>query len=337
MERSPQTYTIVLDKEVPRAGGTFKKTQAFIGSIVGAAIHVTNEPIWIPGAKKQYNQLESIYADNMLILNLNHINAYGHIYTEVMSELLAVGDTYLEYDCILTNMSPLMASIIDCFSLKFSDKIKFISNGKEIPPFILEFERLKIVNHSPKSFINKVENILKLKRAMHAAVPIINKPKNLLLYCSRCDNKTAKHGRRLTAENEERVIQVLEQHALEAGLEFYFWSGTEPDGTVTPILKQYELYTNAKLVVGVHGGSFSNLIFLDPAKSPKVIEFCPVKGKSFYNLSNAAFAKFADYHIILFESPADCNLRRAATTADLMYVDSTIDIEQLKQTLISIN
>lgn len=324
MERSINS-TIIKREKYRKCNTT---TDIVVGSVVNGLLHVTIAPNWCPSDYDHYQQMRTISADNMLILNLNHANAYGHVITETLSELLAVDDTYTDYDCIITTMTPILAAIIECFSLKLSNKVTFISNDNTQLPFILSSEKLQIVNHCPKSYLNKVENIKRLKNALHAAIPIIKREKNLLLYCSRCDRTTAKHGRRLTTENEEQVVEILNQHALETGLEFYFWTGAEADGTHTSILKQYELFGNAKLVVGVHGGAFANIIFLDAAKKPKVIEFCPNKGKTFSNLSNGAFTEFAEYDKILFQS-----LPEIDTYSKLACIDSVIDIDELKRIL----
>ena len=61
----------------------------------------------------------------------------------------------------------------------------------------------------------------------------------------------------------------------------------------------------SKIVVGPHGGAFSNLIFLDPAKKAKVIEFCPSWAKSFSRLFDGAIDTFAEYHQIPYILPPE--------------------------------
>ena len=332
MEKNVNSILISREEE---SNNTFLKSDVFIASCIKEKIQVTIAPSWDQASEKYHQQLQTINADKMLVLNLNHINAYGHIYTEVLSELCAVDETYPEYDCILTTLSPLMIEIIKCFDLKLSDKIKFILNNESQTPFILEFKKLKIVNHCPRSYPNKIKNINKLKNLFHTAVPIVEKEKNLLLYCSRNSKKTAGHGRKLTPENEEQIVKILEQYASENNLEFYFWNGLELNGTTTSVLKQYEVFSNAKLVVGVHGGAFSNVIFLDPAKKPKVIEFCPLVVKSFIRLSEKAFCTFSDYNQILFQLSSNTKHLNAQELLELLRnEDSTIDISELKQILL---
>ena len=285
--------------------------------------------------------ITNITAKNILILNLNHCNAYGHIYSEVFSELYAVDETYSDYDCILTIITPLMLKIIQFFNLKVSNKIQFINSDSE-EKYLLNFEQLEIVNHRPQSYINKPKNVIKLKTAFHALKPITNTPKNFLVFCSR-SSRTAGHGRNITKQNETEIIEYLKQYAIENNLEFYLLTGEEPDGSITSLSKQYELFSNAKIVVGLHGGVFSNLIFLDPLKNPKVIEFCPMVNKSFSLLFEGAIDTFAEYHHIPYIIPTEIEsngsrlnlLQRSRIKQNsLKHIDSTIDLSKLKELLV---
>lgn len=273
--------------------------------------------------------LTNISLDKILILNLNHSTAYGHIYTEVLSELYAVHETFPGYGCVLTMTSPLINEIIQLFNLKLSNKIKFVERTEE---FLLNFEELRVVNHSPQSYGNKVKNILALKSAL-SAKPVPKKDKEILLYCSR-HSPEARHGRKITQENETQIIEVLNQYALEKNLEFYLLTGQEPDGTTTSISKQYELFSNAKLVVGAHGGVMSNLIFLDPLKAPAIIEFCPHIRWSFNDLFDGAILKFAEYHKILYQLPHNASILKAPESIKVLQKEeSTINIAELKGVL----
>ena len=288
------------------------------------------EPNWTPASNARLSLLKTITAKNILILNLNNCTAYGHIYSEVLSELYAVDETYSEYDCVITVLSSRMTDLIQFFDLKLSNKLKFIEKDQEV---LLNFEELRIVNHSPRSYVNKVKNVLALKEAFHSSKPIAKKDREFLLYCSR-NSPTAKHGRRLTQETETKIIEMLEQYANKNNLEFYLLTGEEPDGTATPISKQYDLFSNAKLVVGVHGGVMSNLIFLDPLKYPKIIEICPTSGKCFSKLFNGAIDTFAEYHTILYKtSPKTATLKGRSLIAALGKEESTIDTYELKRLL----
>lgn len=322
------TNPILIEREVKNAAEKkLKNTSGFLCEVKDQ-IHVTVSPFWSKVDITNYKTLKVVHTDNVVVLGLNHNEAYGHIYTEVMSELLAVEETYKDWDCVIIRLSPLMEKIIQHFHLKISNKVKFVKTNER---FILDCEKLKIINHCPRSYSNKNQNILKLKKAFHDAIPIAETEKNLLIYCSRNSHKTAKHGRKLTTENEDQVVEILKQYAFENDLEFYFWNGIEPDGTNTSILKQYKLFSSAKLVVGVHGGAFSNTIFLDPLKYPTIIEFCPLSGKTFDKLSDNTFSEFASYYKILFQLPLEISeLLKQEIIDCLEYTDSNIDLSELK-------
>lgn len=290
----------------------------------------------------------NIIAKNLLLLNLRFCHAYGHIYSEAFSELFAVDETYPEYDCILTVLTPLMKQVIEFFNLKLSSKIKFI---KPSEVFLLNFENLKIVNHGPRAYINKTKNVLNLKTAFHSARPIQERDQMFLIYCSR-NSPTGAHGRKLIEKNEIEIIEILKEYAHQKNLEFYLLTGQEPDGTITSISKQYELFSNAKLVVGPHGGVMSNLIFLDPLKNAKIIEFCPSSGKSFNTLFDKAILNFAEYYThILYQLPPDLQLpfdielpldiektrlKNQSLRGYLRKKPGTIDVSELKRLLATI-
>ena len=247
----------------------------------------------------------NINATNLLVLNLNHISAYGHMYSEVFSELYALDKTYPNYDCIVALITPLMREIIDFFGLKLSEKINFIcSKTDPAQNFLLNFDQLEIANHSPKSFSNKQQKVLALKDEFHRLKPIANTPKQYLIFCSRTSSK-AKNGRNITQENEADVVHYLKTYADEQNLEFCFLTGEDSNGRKTSIATQYELFSNAKIVIGPHGGAFSNLIFLDPAKKPIVIEFCPSWAKSFSILFDGTINTFAEYQQIPYIIPPE--------------------------------
>jgi capsular polysaccharide biosynthesis protein len=308
-------------------------------------INITIRPSWSHSFKNGFlknKEQTTITANNILVLNLNHIGAYGHIYSEVFSELCAVDETYPEYDCILMVKSPLMQRIIDTFDLKLSNKIKFIQEEPN-KLHLLDFHKLEIVNHCPLSHVNKFKNVANLKSIFHNSKPITNRPKNFLIFCSR-RSRSAKHGRNITEENENEIIEYLKRYSTENNLEFYLLTGEGPDGRILSIENQYKLFTNAKIVVGPHGGVMNNLIFLDPAKKPKVIEFYPGgESKSFSRLFGGAIDVFAEYHQIPYILPTEVQeqiadepneaLRMVKVISMLQKIDCIIDVSELKKIL----
>lgn len=338
MENNIKNFVLSREKKE----SAFKETDVTIASINLNTIEICIKPNWCPG-DNEIKTLASITAKKMLVLNLNHPHAYGHIYTEVLSELYSVDENYPEYDCIITILTPFMKNIIEFFNLKMSSKIRFIKKPEDRKKsFILNFEHLKIINHAPETYINKAKNLFNLKRAFHLK-PVKIRNQNILLYCSRnvCsktprnDGKaTARNGRRLTQENEDKIIDLLKEYAIKNNLEFCLLTGQESDGTVTPISKQYELFSNAKLVVGVHGGVMSNLIFLNPSKYPKVIEFCPIAKTNFDEFFDNTISNFVEYHHILYQlSPEIKTLDKQQLWHILKDIESTIDLTDLKKLL----
>ena len=175
MEQSPNDF--ILRREHADQAISLTDIVHIRGDSYYNIIDVSIKANW--GGKNTPKPLTNISLDKILILNLNHSTAYGHIYTEVLSELYAVDETFPDYDCVLTMASPLINEIIQLFNLKLSNKIKFVDRTEE---FLLNFEELRVVNHSPQSYGNKVKNILALKSAL-SAKPVPKKDKEILLYC----------------------------------------------------------------------------------------------------------------------------------------------------------
>ena len=253
--------------------------------------HIINEPT----INESERETIKIVAENILVLKLHRPFAHGHIYTDALPELYAVDEMFPEYDCILIEFSKNINGKINFFNLKISDKIKVMSATPH-KVYLLNFQRLDKATPDPNNLAQS-KNILNLKAAFHKSRPIINTPKPFVVFCSRT-SPTARGGRNITKQNENEVVEHLKQYAEENNLEFYFLTSTN-------LSKEYELFSNAKIVVGPHGGAFSNLIFLDPAKKPKVIEFCPYPRKTFRKLFDGAIETFAEYHQIPYILPPE--------------------------------
>ena len=336
------TNNLILNRK--SSSGRFRNSESVYAAVEREDIIITIRPSWSHSFKNRFSKNKketTITAKNMLVLNLNHIGAYGHIYSEVFSELCAIDETYPEYDCIVMTKSALMQRIIDTFDLKLSNKIRFIEEDPK-KLYLLDFKKLEIANHCPLSHVNKFKNVANLKSIFHNSKPITNRPKNFLIFCSR-RSRSAKHGRNITEENENEIIEYLKLYSTENNLEFYLLTGEEPDGSTVSIEKQYKLFTNAEIVVGLHGGVMNNLIFLDPAKNPKVIEFCPRKGKDFSRLFGEAIDVFAEYYKIPYIIPtemqeeidktSDPALKDDKIRRILKNIDCSIDVSELKKIL----
>ena len=245
-------------------------------------------------------------------------------------------------DCVLMPITKIHAWFKN---LKLSNKIRFVHNRSD-EHYLLNFEHLHVVNHCPLSYINKSKNVATLKSIFHKLTPIRNRSQNFLIFCSR-RSFSAKNGRNITEENENEIIEYLKQYSVQNNLEFYLLTGEEPDGSTVSIEKQYELFTNAEIVVGLHGGVMNNLIFLDPAKKPKVIEFCPSESKNFSRLFDGAIDVFAKYYKIPYIIPIEAqkeiadesveSLKTAKIISILQKINCSIDVSELKKILLTLN
>jgi len=109
-----------------------------------------------------------------------------------------------------------------------------------------------------------------------------NKPKNI--WISRDDsNSNLKNYRKIINENE--LLKFLK----EKNFKFICLSNFS-------FLKQIEFFYNAKIIIGLHGAGFSNLIFCK--KNTKVIEIKPKKAQNIYkNISKKIGLKYKSISI----------------------------------------
>jgi hypothetical protein len=266
-----------------------------------------------------------IEASNVLLISMPHCDAYGHIYNEALSEIAGVDDNYPEYDCIIAPLSPLMIRVIDYFkNLPISPRIKFVRMRES---FELRAKNITTLFLHPFLFSNVKSNSAKLKSIFEANMPVQRTDKPFLVYCSRNNAKTVGHKRQMAEHNEFEIVECLRQHADKHNMEFVMFSREEQDGVI-PISRQYELFTNAKLVVGPHGGAFSNCVFLQSDIKPSIIEFVENPGKVFDIMFKGFLSELADYYVIPFCSAPKSFL------GNWEIIDNTeIDIEQLQKIL----
>ena len=256
---------------------------------------------------------------------------YGHIYQDCLAFLYNIDVLFPQYDSVLVQMTPRMQSVIDFFGLTLSNKLKFVfveHFNQHIPEFTEEItlNRVNTRYRQHWSLWRTKDAILTLKAEFQRLKPIINTPKNYLVWCSR--NKTRNvvfRGRRMIQQNENEIVAYLKEYANKHNLEFYLLTGKEPDGTPTPISKQYELFSNAKIVIGPHGAAFANIIHLDPAKEATVIEFCPKaeQNRSFQELFHWAVDSFAKYHKIEYDTNLANPMSKPPPKRDLPHIDIT--------------
>eukprot|EP00965_Chrysotila_dentata_P026540 879312-Pleurochrysis_carterae.AAC.2 len=163
-----------------------------------------------------------------------------------------------------------------------------------------------------------------------------SEPEALVIYYSRLQTPTIRHGRFMVPEHEEAVLALIRSKmnsalkGVRTRLEIY--NGHRRDGSSMPIAEQAALFKSASYVIGPHGSGMANVVWLPNAKPhlrpqlqtantrasglmqscqqrPGVLEFtcgmrslsvqtqCPF-GKTYWFFFAVVF--WAEYHHILF-------------------------------------
>jgi len=100
---------------------------------------------------------------------------------------------------------------------------------------------------------------------------LINLPKskpNLLIYVRRTANNAKNHGRLIL--NEDAVIELLRNYALRRSLIYVQYDHSKQNDHIG---KQIELFYNARIIFGIHGGALSNINF--SSSGTTIIEIMP--------------------------------------------------------------
>ncbi|UJR11834.1 hypothetical protein I4U23_016014 [Adineta vaga] len=108
-------------------------------------------------------------------------------------------------------------------------------------------------------------------RTMYWSLVKLPKSKpNLLIYVQRTANNAKNHGRLIL--NDNSVIQLLRRYAMKHSLTYVQYDHSKQDDHIG---KQIELFSNARLIFGIHGGALSNINFAPSATT--IIEIMPYK------------------------------------------------------------
>ena len=108
-------------------------------------------------------------------------------------------------------------------------------------------------------------------RAMYWS--LVNLPKskpNLLIYVQRTADNAKNHGRLIV--NDNSVIELLRRYAMKYSLTYLQYDHSKQDDHIG---KQIELFSNARLIFGIHGGALSNINFAPSGTT--IIEIMPYK------------------------------------------------------------
>ena len=97
-------------------------------------------------------------------------------------------------------------------------------------------------------------------------------PRDKLIYIQRTKSNSKNPGRLIL--NEEPLIEILRQYATKASLDLFLYDHSQQKGT---IVNQIELFYQARVIIGAHGGAQSNMNFAQPGTT--LIEIMPYNPK----------------------------------------------------------
>ncbi len=92
------------------------------------------------------------------------------------------------------------------------------------------------------------------------------------IYIQRTKSNSKNGGRFIL--NEEPFIEILRQYATKSSLDFILYDHSKQDGN---IIKQIDLFYQARVIIGVHGGAQSNMNFAQPGTT--IIEIMPYRSE----------------------------------------------------------
>lgn len=94
--------------------------------------------------------------------------------------------------------------------------------------------------------------------------------RNKFIYIQRTAKNSKNRGRLIL--NEEPLIETLRQYTSKSSLDFFQYDHSQLKGTV---VNQIELFFQARVIIGVHGGAQSNMNFAQPGTT--LIEIMPYR------------------------------------------------------------
>jgi capsular polysaccharide biosynthesis protein len=96
--------------------------------------------------------------------------------------------------------------------------------------------------------------------------------RNKLIYIQRTKSNSKNQGRLIL--NEEPFIEILRQYATKASLKFILYDHSQQQGN---IVDQIQLFHQARVIIGTHGGAQSNMNFAQPGTT--IIEIMPYRSE----------------------------------------------------------
>lgn len=239
------------------------------------------------------------------ITYMSFVDNFCHNLIDVLPELLYL-DRASKYDLILAPHSQVTDDFINTFNIKFKN-IKFIKNNFNFTSRTIDLYEYKIDQRRTNKSLN-------LRKILLKEINITTTP-DKLIYCTRNTGGGAKHGRKMNAHNEDTIIKLSKHYAQSNDLDFIVFDSRHKDGSIMSILEQAQLFNQAKMVVGPHGGALANILYVGSDKNCKVCEFvngkhttvqkCRPFGKNYNRLLGYAPETYLDYYLIPFEIGSD--------------------------------
>ena len=283
----------------------FKKQGIFGLDVSIGSYFLNKEPTQIP------------WFSNVKVLNIPFAENYNHCLNDVLPKLLS--EELEDSDVVYTCNSEILSSLLSLFEINLK-KVKPIDQS-----IIIDCENIVIENHTACHLRNK-DKINLLKKQIDKVIenkfcPQIN---NRLIYCSR-NAANVMHGRRMENKNEKDVVSLLQEYCIRKNLLFTFFNGQENNKVISHA-NQMKLFSEAKVVIGPHGGAMANIIYLNPNNNCSICEFTSgheviVQRGPFVNHYNFLYGflpeKLYKYYLIPFDR-------------DSSHLETRIDLDNLK-------
>lgn len=270
--------------------------------------------------KREIKQSPTVH----MILNIPAWNNYGHCLHDVIPKLMWY-DLYAEADVIYTQSSELLQSLISLFKLTFN-KIVFITS-----PIVINSGHVVIETH-PVYHARDKKKIQMLKQAIDSlnTSPITTNRK--FIYCTRNHCEDVKHGRKMSSDNEDQIITMIQAFCAEHDKDFILFTGRE-NGKIMSHANQMRLFNQAEYVVGPHGSAMANVIYMNLANKPKVCEFTSgtevqvhgnIFNKNYNMLYGYLFEEIYDYYLIPFAKGSTPQVTSIDTNNLKKFLDSVV-------------
>ena len=248
-----------------------------------------------------YTSSDGIPAHNhILVLNMPFTTTFCHNIIDLLPELLWL-DQQQEYDLILVPLTEMTKDFIDQFKFEFA-RVKFVEKTFHLRAGKISWYRYIIHQR-------RYEKISVLREYLMRGLSD-NSCCNKMIYCTRNSGGGATHRRTMIHTNHREIIDISRQFDNDNNLNFVIFDGRNRDGSRMSLTDQAQLFSQAKIVFGPHGGAFANIIYIPEKNQCKVCEFTSGLhsavqrvsrfGKNYNKLLAYAPETYLDYFLIPF-------------------------------------